>query len=206
MTSNAIWTTAGLNLVASAAQSSSANAAATYVGLSTGCGTLSVGLSLSVTYTSLSLDAALPVSLAAGQSLVITDGSNSQVVTCDGAQSAGASTLTVVSFLATATYSAHTTGVAPLPLAGDVALYNESVRVPVLAAGAGASAGESLISGYADGTQASGVYMMAGYFGGSSATSSTGTGTLMIADASDETYWNHTINADSNMYQADAVI
>jgi len=203
MTSYATWTTAGLNLVASAAQSSSADAAISYVGLSAGCGTLSVGLSISVTYTSLSLDAALPVSLAAGQSLVISDGSNSQIVICDGVQTAGASILTVVSFLATATYSAHTTGVAPLPLAGDIALYNESVRVVVLAAGAGSNAGESLISGYADGTQPTGFYMMVGYFGGSSATSSIGTGTLMIEDVQ---VWNHTINADSNMYQADATI
>jgi len=203
MTSYATWTTAGLNLVASAAQSSSADAAISYVGLSAGCGTLSVGLSISVTYTSLSLDAALPVSLAAGQSLVISDGANSQVVICDGVQTAGAFTLTVVSFLATATYTAHTTGAAPLPLATDVALYNESIRVVVLAAGAGSGAGESLISGYADGTQATGFYMMVGYFGGSSATSSIGTGTLVIEDVQ---VWNHTINADSNMYQADAVI
>jgi len=206
MASLATWTTVGLNLVATAAQSSSANAAITYVGISKGCGTLASALSISVTYTSLALDAPLPANLSAGQILVITDGSNIQTVICNGVQTAGASALNVVSFLATANYAAHTTGVAPRPLAGDIALYNESVRVPVLAAGAGSSAGESLISGYADGTQASGIYMMTGYFGGASATSSTGTGTLMIEDASDETYWNHTINADTKMYQADATI
>jgi len=206
MASLATWTTVGLNLVATAAQSSNANAAITYVGLSKGCGTLANALSISVTYTSLTLDAPLPVNLSAGQSLVITDGTNSQTVICNGVQTAGTSTLNLVSFLATANYAAHTTGIAPLPLATDIALYNESVRVPVLAAGAGAGAGESLISGYADGTQASGIYLMAGYFGGANATASTGTGTLMIEDASDETYWNHTINDDTNMYQADATI
>src|SRR6185312_6346294 len=165
MASNAVWTTVGLNLVATGAQSSSANAAVTYVGISSGCGTLSVGLSISVTYTSLSLDAPLPANLASGQTLVITDGSQIQTVVTSGAQTAGVSILNVVSFLATGTFAAHTTGVAPLPLSTDIALYNETIRVPVLAAGAGAGAGESLISGYADGTQATGVYLMAGYFG-----------------------------------------
>src|SRR6185437_12464545 len=115
MASLATWTTVGLSLVATAAQSSSANAAITYVGISKGCGTLASALSISVTYTSLTLDAPLPANLSAGQILVITDGSNIQTVICNGVQTAGASTLNVVSFLATATYSAHTTGVAPLP-------------------------------------------------------------------------------------------
>ena len=203
MTSYATWTTVGLNLAATGVQSSSANAAMTYVGLSKGCGTLASALSISVTYTSLTLDAPLPANLSAGQSLVITDGTNSQTVICNGVQTAGTSILNVVSFLATANYAAHTTGVAPRPLAGDIALYNESVRVPVLAAGAGSGAGESLISGYADGTQATAIYLMVGYFGGASATSSTGTGTLMLEDVQ---FWNHTINTDTNMYQADCTV
>ena len=51
--------------------------------------------------------------------------------------------------------------------------------------------------------QPTAVYMLVGYFGGASATGTVGTGTLMIADTQ---YWNHTINSDSNMYQADATI
>jgi hypothetical protein len=206
MTSYGIWTTVGLNLAATAVQSASADAAISYVGLSTGCGTLGSPLSISVTYTSLTLTGTLPVTLSSGQVLVLTDGTNSQEVTCNGTQTAGASVLNVISFLATANYAASTTTLAPKPLAGDIALYNESVRVVVLSAGAAAGAGESYISGYADGTQATGVYCMVGYFGGSTASSSTGTGTLMIEDAGTEVYWNHTINADSNMFQADATL
>ena len=202
MTSYGIWTTAGLNLAAA----SGVIANAKYVGISTGCGTLSVGLSISVTYSSLSLTNPLPANLSSGQVLILTDGTNSQLVTCSGTQTAGVNVLNVVSFLATANYAASTTAIAPQPLAGDVTLYNEVLRVAVLAAGAGASAGESLISGYADGTQATGVYCMAGYFGGSSAGPGINTGTLMIEDAGAEVYWRHTLNTDTNMYQADATI
>jgi len=54
-----------------------------------------------------------------------------------------------------------------------------------------------------EGTQATGIYLMVGYFGGASATSSTGTGTLMGEDIK---FWNHTVNADSFMYQGDSTV
>jgi hypothetical protein len=203
MATTAIWTTVGLNLVASAVQSAGANAAIAYVGLSTGCGTLASALTVGTVYTTLLLDAALPANLGGSQTLMLTDGVNTQTVTTNGPATAGATSIAVVSFAASASFAAHTTGVAPQPLASDSALYGESVRAAILANGAGSAAGETLASGYMDGTQPTGVYMLVGYFGGASATASVGTGTLLIADAQ---YWNHTLNADSNMYQVDAII
>lgn len=199
----AIWTTVGIDLVATALQSAGVDAAIHYVALSTGCGTLGGSLTVGTVYTSLPLAATLPANLAGGLSLVLTDGTNSQTVVTNGAASAGASSIAVVAFAAVASFASGVTGVAPIPQSTDIALYNESVRVAILASGAGAAAGESLISGYCDGTQPSGVYMLVGYFGGASATASIGTGTLLIAD---NQYWNHTVNTDSNMYQADATV
>ena len=199
----AIWTTAGLNLVATAVQTTGADAAIKYVALSTGCGTLGTPLSLGTSYTSLSLTGTLPANLSAGQTLVITDGTNSQQVVTSSSASAGASAIAVTGFTATANFAASVTGIAPVPQPTDIALYNETVRARILANGAGALAGETLASGYCDGTQPTNIYVAVGYFGGSSATGSVGTGTLMIAD---NQYWNHTINTDTNMYQADAII
>ena len=189
----ALWTTVGRNLVASAVQSTAGVCAITYVGISLGCGTLSAGLTAGNTYTALPLDGTLAVALGSGQSLTITDGTNSQTVTTNGTSSIGAGSITVVSFTALNNYTAHVTGVCPTPLASDLALPGT----------AGAGAGESFSQGYFDGTQATGIYLMVGYFGGSSASSSVATGTLMGEDIQ---FWNHTVNADSNMYQADSVV
>ena len=199
----AIWTTVGIDLVATALQSAGVDAAIHYVALSTGCGTLGGSLTVGTVYTSLPLTATLPANLAGGLSLVLTDGTNSQTVVTNGAASAGASSIAVVAFAAAASFASGVTGVAPIPQSTDIALYNESVRVAILANGAGAAAGETLASGYCDGTQPTNIYTMVGYFGGASATSSIGTGTLLIAD---NQYWNHTVNTDSNMYQADATV
>ena len=203
MTSFALWTTNGLNLVATAVQTAGVNAAITYVGLSTGCGTLSTPLVAGNTYTALSLTGTLPANLASGATLVITDGVNSQQVSTSASASAGATAISVAAFTASFNFAASVTGIAPLPQTTDITLYNESVRVKILANGAGAGAGETLASGYCDGTQPTNIYMMVGYFGGPSATGSTGTGTLMGEDVQ---FWNHTINTDSNMYQGDAII
>lgn len=203
MSSYALWTTAGLNLVATAVQTPGANAAIAYVGLSTGCGALGSPLTVGTVYTSLPLSGPLPANLASGQALLLFDGSNSQPVATNGAVSAGASSIPVVAFAADASFAASVTGVAPVPQANDLTLYNESVRVAILANGAGAGAGETLASGYCDGTQPTNVYMLVGYFGGAAATSSVGTGTLLGEDIQ---YWNHTLNTDSNMFQADATI
>lgn len=198
-----IWTTVGIDLVATALQSAGADAAIKYVALSTGCGTLGAPLIVGTVYTSLPLTGTLPANLASGQSLIITDGNNSQTVVTNGAVSAGVTSIPVIAFAASASFAASVAGVAPIPQASDIALYNESVRVAILANGAGAAAGETLASGYCDGTQPTNIYTMVGYFGGANATSSVGTGTLLIAD---NKYWNHTVNTDSNMYQADATV
>ena len=199
----AVWTTVGRNLVASAIQSAGANAAMLYAGISPGCGTLATALSAGTSYTSISFDATLPANLASGQALLITDGVNSQSVVTNGAATAGASSIAIVGFTALFNFAAHTSGVAPVPQASDIALYTETARVAVISSSPGAGAGESFTQAYADGTQATAVYMLVGYFGGSTATSSVGTGTLMVEDTE---YWNHTINTDSFMYQADSTV
>jgi len=197
------WTTGGLDLVATAVQASGVDAAIRYIGISTGCGTLGASLSLGTSYTSLTLTGTLPANLNSGQTLVLTDGTNSQSVVTNGAATAGATTIAVVAFTASANFTSGVTGIAPVPQSSDIALYNETARVRILANGAGALPGETLASGYCDGTQPSNIYVAVGYFGGSSATSSTGTGTLIGAGIQ---FWNHTLNADTQMYQADAII
>ena len=66
----AIWTTNGLNLIATAVQTTGVDVAIKYVGLSTGCGALGAQLTVGVNYTSLPLAGTLPANLAGGQSLL----------------------------------------------------------------------------------------------------------------------------------------
>lgn len=198
-----LWTNNGLILIATAVQTAGANVAPSYVGISPGCGTLSGAIASGTPITSLPLDAALPANLSSSQQLTVTDGTNSETVTTSGTVTAGATSIPINSWTPAHNYAAHTTGVCPTPLASDVALYNETQRLAVTASAAGSSAGESLLSTYFDGTQPTAVYLLVAWFGGASATSATGTGTLM---AEDVVVWNHTVNADTFMYQGDGTI
>ena len=197
-----VWTNAYLTLVATAIQTTSGNAAITYVAFGTGAGTLASAITAGVAVTSLALDAGVPVALASAQSLTVSDGTNSETVTTSGAVSPGATSIPINSWTPVNSYAAHTSGVAPTPLATDTALYNETVRIAANTGSAGANPGESLNAGYFDGTQASGFYMQVGFFSGT-ATATLGTGILGFADIQ---VWNHTLNADSNIAQADSQI
>lgn len=198
-----VWTNAGLTLVATAVQSPGVNCAITYAALSTGAGTLATALT-PVATTSLPLDAPLPANLGAGAGLTITDGVNTDTcVVGAGGASAGATSISVNSFTPAHSYAAHVTAVAPTPLATDTGLYNESVRIAANLGAAGATPGESLNAAYFDGTQPTGVYVLVGFFGGATATSALGTGILMGEDVQ---FWNHTLNADSDMFQADSTL
>lgn len=198
----AVFTDNGLTLIATALETNGAQVATTWVAVGTGCGTLQTALSNGTNYTALQLDLGIPANLASGQSLTITDGTNSQTVTTSGTVTAGATNIPVTSFTASSNFAAHTTGVAPTPASTDLTLYNEIVRVAALPGVAGASPGESLVSAYFDGTQATNLYMQVGYFGGT-ASSTLGSGTLIIEDVQ---YWNHTLNSDSATFQADSTI
>lgn len=200
----AVWTNAGLTLVATALQTNGASVAPTYVGIGTGCGQLASALTSGVAYTALPLTAGIPAGLSSGQSLTITDGLHSQTVTTSANVSAGATSIPVTSFTASYTFSASTpTGVTPTPSATDLTLYNEIARVAANAGSAGASPGESLTPGYFDGTQATNLYLQVGYFGGSTASSALNSGTLIWEDTQ---YWNHTLEKESNYYTADSTI
>lgn len=191
-----VFTNNGLNLVAAAGVNP------TWVAIGTGAGTLSSALTNGVMYTSIHLNAGTPANLASGQSMTLYDGTNTQTVTTSGTVTAGATSIPVTSFTASATFAINTTGIAPTPAATDLVLYNEIARVAVSANVTGASAGETLVNAYFDGTQATNLYMQVGYFGGA-ATSTPGSGTLMIEDIQ---YWSHTLNNDSATFQADSTI
>lgn len=203
----AVWTNTGITLAATTLQTPGATAGIAWVDISQGCGTLSVALSSGGNYTALTMNAGIPVALGSGQSLTITDGVHTQTVTTSASVLANATSIPVNGFTPVANFAANTTGVAPTPAATDAALYNglrpPTVRVAANQGSAGANPGESLDSGFFDGTQATGIYMLVGYFGGPTATSVIGTGTLMIEDIQ---YWNHVVNNDSNMFQADSTI
>lgn len=199
-----VWTSAGLSLAATAIQTSGADVALKFVAISPGCGTLASAITSGVAVTSLALDAALPANLSGGATLTVTDGTNSETVTVTVAGAlAGATSIPINSWTPTHSYAAHTTGVCPTPQSSDVALYNETQRLATTAASSGSNPGESLLSGYFDGAQPTSVYLLVGWFAGSNASATLGTGTLM---AEDIVYWNHTANADTFMYQGDATI
>lgn len=198
------WTNNGLTLIATAVQTNGAQAAITYVGISPGCGTFSGAITASVPITALPINSpGIPANLSGGQQLTVTDGTNTETVTTSGVVTAGATSIPITSWTPAHSYAANTAGCCPTPAATDTTLYGESQRVAVSGSSAGAAVGESLLSGYFDGTQPTAVYFTVGFFGGSSATSSTGTGTLMAEDIQ---FWNHTQNSDSQMFQGDGTI
>ena len=198
------FTNAGITLLATALQTPGVNAAVTYVAIGTGVGTLASGLTSGNTYTSLPLAAPLPTTLAAGQALTLLDASgHTQALTASGAgNTAGVTSITVNSFTANASYAAGS-ALSTTPAATDTALYNESARVAALTGIPGGVAGESLLSAYFDPTTASGAYIEVGYYGGSTATATSGTGTLIARDLQ---FWNHTQNADSASPALDCTI
>lgn len=198
------WTNSGLDLSALATQVPGTNAGITYVGLGTGCGTLASAITSGVPQTSIPLNAGLPAALAGSTELSITDGTNTETFTVvSGGAAMSATSISINSWTPVNSYAANVTVIAPTPLASDTSLYNETERAAVAATSAGGSPGESLISAYFDGTQPTGIYYSVGYFGGSTATGSTGTGTLM---ANDLEYWDHVQYNDTNMYQGDGTL
>lgn len=198
------WTQNGLILVATAVQNASADVAIAYVGISPGCGTLSSAITSGTPLTALPLSAGLPLALSSGQGLTVTDGTNSETVTVTtGGAAAGAISIPINSWTPAHSYAATTTGVCPTPLSTDTTLYNETERAAISAASAGATPGESLVAGYFDGTQPTALYLTVGYFGGTTATATTGTGTLM---ANDILVWQHVQYNDTQMYQGDGTI
>lgn len=200
----AVITNGGLNLIASALQTSGANVAVTYVSVGLGAGTLSAALTSSTAYTSLSLQAPLVYSISPGQSLTLIDAlGDTQAVTTTGTNSAGSSTINVVSFVASANFAIGS-GVVNTPAATDTQLQNEaSPRVAATPGSAGALAGESLNSAFFNPAIPANTYLEVGYWGGSTATSSLGTGTLMARGIQ---FWAHTLGADSATYQLDTII
>ena len=196
-------TNIGQTLLATALQTPGAQAAIVFVDIAPGCGTLASGITASNPTTSLPLNAGLPAALGAGQALTITDGVNTDTCTvASGGAAQGATSIPVNSFTPAHTYAANTTAVAPTPTAFDLALYNGAagIRVAANAGIPGANPGESLNNGYFDGTQPSNTYMTVGYWGGPTATSTPGTGTLIAEDVQ---YWAHTLNQDSASFLFD---
>jgi hypothetical protein len=199
-----VFTNNGLILYATALQTPGAQVAVTYVSIGTGLGTLASQLTNGTSYTSLSLNAGLPIALVAGQSLTLIDAnSDSQTVTvATGGAAQGATSIPVNSFTANATYATGS-GVVTTPAGSDAALNNETVRIAAPAGVNGATAGESLNSGYFGPSTPSGTYVEVGYWGGSTATSGLGTGTLLARDIQ---FWAHTLNQDSYTFQLDTTL
>lgn len=200
----AVFTNGGLNLLATALQTPSVNAAVTYVEVGTGIGTLATALTSGTAYTTITVGTGIPAALANGQSLTLTDSlGDTQIITCTG-NSPGDVLINVSSFTANTNYAIGS-GVVTTPAATDTQLYAQSTahRIAATPGVAGAAAGESLNTGYFDPTTATGVYLEVGYWGGSTATSSAGTGTLIARDVQ---FWNHTNGADSASFQLDSTL
>lgn len=203
----ALITNTGLTLLATALQTPGAIAAITYVDVVPACGTLASALTSGTPYTALTIDTGLPVSLSTGQGITITDGTNSFTATvASPGASSSATTIPVNSVTPANNYAAHTTAIGLTPAVADTGLYNGSaagIRVAANVGVAGANPGESLNNGYFDATQPTAIYISVGYFGGSTATSTPGSGVLVAEDVQ---YWNHTLNNDSVSFQLDSVL
>jgi hypothetical protein len=200
----AVLTNGGLNLLATALQTAGANTAITYVEVGTGLGTLSSALTSGTNYTSIILSVGIPVAIANGQSLTLIDSTgDTQVVTATG-NSVGDNNIGVSSFTANANYAIGS-GLVTTPAATDTQMNAEATayRIAATVGVAGASAGESLNTGYFDPTTPTAQYLEVSYWGGSTATSSAGTGTMMARDIQ---FWDHTNGADSASYQLDSVL
>lgn len=197
-----MFTNVGLTLLATALQTPGANAGISYVSLGVGCGVLSSALTNGSMYTSLSLTSPLTRPLANGQSLTIMNSlSATQIVTSLGAL-LGASSIPVSSFTASTTFAVGS-GVVTTPATTDVGLFQELVRSAAFGGTAGGSPGESLNGAYFDPTTSTNLYLEVGYFGSSTATSILGTGILIARDVQ---FWNHTVGADSALFNLDSIL
>ncbi len=201
----AVLTNTGADLWSTAMQTNGAQTAVTYVSVGTGVGTLGAALTNGSNYTALTLaGSGASIALSAGQQLTLIDGlGDTQVVTvASPGASIGATSIPVTSFTANANFAIGA-GVATTPTANDTALNSGEVRIAATPGSAGAAAGESLNTAYFDPTTATGLYLEVGYWGGSTATATPGTGTLIARDVQ---WWNHTQGADSALPELDITL
>lgn len=198
---NPTYTNAGITLLALAWQANGAQTAVTYVAIGLGCGTLATGLTSGTPYTALALAVGLTSSLSIGQSLTLVDsgGDSTTLTVASPGASGGATSIPINSFTPSVNFAVGS-GVSTTPAATDTSLFDETYRLAAITGSAGASAGESLNPAYFDPSTASATYLEVGYFGGSTASSTLETGTLIARDVQ---FWSHTAGADSASFQLD---
>lgn len=199
----AVFPNTGLTLLAAALITQGTNTSVvTYVALGTGAATLSGGLTSGTPYTSLPVNA-LANNIAAGQALKIICASSSDSITVTSAGAlAGATSVPILAWTPTFSFPSGS-GLVNTPAVGDTQLEAEAARVAVSAATIGGSPGETLISGYFDPTTAANTYIEVGFFGGSGASNTANSGTLVCRDV---VFWSHTLNADSFTAQLDSTV
>jgi hypothetical protein len=143
------------------------------------------------------------MTLYAGTVLVIIYQTYYDFVTLSATAYPGATSLAITSWTPGFSFPGGS-GLASMPALTDTGLQQELYRFPVAAGVAGASPGETLISGYGDPNGVpSGAYFEVGYFGGPTATSSPGSGVLIARGV---VWWAHTSGQDAGMYQLDGQI
>lgn len=192
----------GLSLLAQALISSGANSVISYVAIGTGSGTLTTGLTSGTPTTSLATTA-LPAGLSIGQSLTLINDIHTAVVTvASPGASLGATSIPIQSFTSSFSFPIGS-GVLTTPSVNDIGLQVETARVVVDAGVTGAQPGETLVSGYFDPSAATATYIEVGYFGGSTASGTLGSGTLVARDVM---WWPHTIYVDSFTNQLDSTV
>jgi hypothetical protein len=197
---NAQITNAGLNLLAAGLQGSQ-NPAILYVALGTGAGSLRAGITSGTPITSLPVNA-LPAALSSGQQLTIIYQTNTDVVTLSAAAAQGATSISINSWTPAYSFPAGS-ALVNTPSANDLQLQAETLRKPVGSAISGANPGESLLTVYVAPTDSPGVtFCEVGWFGGSTASSSPNTGTLVARGVG---WWAHT-SGDSGNIQLDTTV
>jgi hypothetical protein len=171
-------TNAGLNMIRDAMLGRLTSPQVYYLGVGTGLTTLSAGLTSGNAYTSLSV-AALPLAVSSGQSLTLTNGTNSQVVTASANASVGATTIAVTSFNANYSYPATSTAIVNTPAATDTLLQNEQFRKYYATVLNGSAQGEGIMRCYLAPQDALIQIAEFGWFATSTATSTFNTGVLV---------------------------
>jgi hypothetical protein len=203
----AVLTSVGATLWATSIQTNGAQTAVAYVSVGYGTGVLTAALNNSTMYSSIAITPSYTGTIANGQSLTLLDsGGDTQIVTSSAstAITSGVNiSIPVTSFTASAMFAIGS-GLVNTPAVTDTALQNEGTRVAATPGSPGAAAGESLNAGYFGPTAVpTGLYLEVGYYGGSTATSTLGTGTMIARDVQ---FWIHAYNADSAFLQLDSTL
>lgn len=171
--------TSGKNLLRDILRGAVADGQIHYVALGTAPTTLTNGLTSGNNYTSLAVGA-LPFAIPSGTSLTLVNGATTQVITTSANAASNATSITVTSFTASATFPVGT-AVMQTPAVGQTTLDNEQFRKAITSTSAPATgaAKNTVYIAPPEAISSSFVIQEIGWFAGSTTTSAANSGTMI---------------------------